>query len=216
MLGRLRSGKQRTLEFEALALMAGFALVVGLTIWVGEQMWGNGGDVRGVGSVKGDGRVFETPGDGGFEIDPDQAFTVMLGRGSGMDGLDTVRWESDGNVTLWRRNSKILGTLERAKLTADTPRTELLLKAVNTRGVMGMKKMYSGGVSDGTQWVLLIQQGENKKAVYLDNWFPHEAAGLAGDIDGLLEGLGLREAVWETVDKDVRNEDESRLWKSIQ
>lgn len=148
-----------------------------------------------------------------FVVDMGKDFHVELGRGSGMDGLETVAFGRDGNVTLFRERTQTQWQTANLKLSPDA--IARIFEVVNTEGIMKMPSAYHADVSDGTQWVLWIKQEHNSKAIYFNNYFPAGVKRLAERLDQELSDARLAAADWKEVPTKKFREHEKNLWQSI-
>jgi hypothetical protein len=153
-----------------------------------------------------------------FHIDPAIAFSIEFGRGSGWHGLDTVRVEQDGRVTLSRLiGSQTNPSWETATIQLQQNRLADILKAVETNGLMSLRRTYQDpNIADGTQWVLWITQGDHEKSVYFNNRFPVQITGFAEQLDRILSVAGLGNITWQPVPASQSRSHERELWKSIE
>jgi len=151
-----------------------------------------------------------------FPIDPEKPFHLEFGRGSGWHGLSVVILDESGQTILSREGS----TFRDGVIYQDWSTTEITLphdlireiaSAVNANAIITLNKSYSGHVYDGTQWVFLIAQGNNQKAVYFDNKFPSAITRFAKSLDEILARGGLPKADWKSGGRAL----DQTLWKSI-
>jgi hypothetical protein len=153
-----------------------------------------------------------------FAIDPEQAFRLEFGRGSGMRGLETVRITQDGRVALYRhqRSQPQQGGWESASLQLASGALAEVLKAVEANGLMALGRAYHDpDVADGTQWVFWVKQGEREKSVYFNNNFPRPITRFAEQLDSILSEAGLDEVAWQTVPDREAGLHHRELWNSI-
>lgn len=148
-----------------------------------------------------------------FSVDLGRAFHFELGRGSGMDGLDTVSFGLDGVVTLFRQQPA--GKWQTTAVRIGPEAIARIFAEVKAQGIMKMPAAYHADVYDGTQWVLWIQQDEKSKAIYFNNYFPKEARALAALVDKELASAGLSNAAWKDVPPKKSREHEKALWNSL-
>lgn len=97
---------------------------------------------------------------------PTLPYSVELGRGGGRSGLETIRVEPDGAVTLHRNPSR-RGDVgwERATLALSEPQRAELTESLGRHRVLTLDGRYSAGIADGTRWVLRIVHGEEEHVV---------------------------------------------------
>lgn len=155
-----------------------------------------------------------------FHIDATQPFRLEFGRGSGWQGLETVKIDQSGCVVLHRmkrerREDATLETWETATLSLPPDGLADVLKAIDENGLMGLHKSYSTDVQDGTQWVLWIKQGEREKSVYFNNSFPNVITRFAEQLDGTLAAAELDKVTWQPVPPSESRQHERELWNSI-
>ena len=130
-----------------------------------------------------------------FTIDSSQPFRLEFGRGSGWDGLNTVKIDQTGQAVLHRMKSErredvTVLSWEVATLQLSPEALAEALQAVESNDLMGLHRAYHEDIADGTQWVLWIKQGEREKSVYFNNRFPSAISAFAQQLDGVLRGPG--------------------------
>jgi hypothetical protein len=150
-----------------------------------------------------------------WQFDPAQAFHLEFGRGSGMDGLDTVVADQSGRAVLHRRNEDSR-KWETAELTLAPKSIQRIAKAVVDLDLIAMNCTYHANVNDGTQWVFWLQQGGKAKSIYFDNRFLASIKKFAAILDEELDRAGKGKATWKEVPKSMAREYEKALWKSIE
>lgn len=148
-----------------------------------------------------------------FEVDAAKDFCIELGRGSGMDGLETVAISSDGTVVL-HRLTKPRGWVT-ATLVLPQDALKRILTSLKVEKVMAMADAYHAGIADGTQWVLTVAQGDRHKAIYFDNHFPQPVLRFASIIDTELRAAGESTLRWKSVPKARWGDHDAQLWGSI-
>lgn len=148
-----------------------------------------------------------------FAIDPSAEFHFAFGRGSGMDGLDTILFGRDGIVTLHRKTSK--GRWQTATITLDSNSIRRILETTEAEHIMAMSAKYHADVSDGSQWILWITQGSRSKSIYFDNYFPQGIRRLATVLDSELAAAGIAAMKWKGVPMKESRLHEESLWNSI-
>jgi hypothetical protein len=149
-----------------------------------------------------------------IRIDSIADWRIEFGRGSGMDGLDTVKIASDGSVILHRFKRKGQPEWETTSLSLPPDALAKVLESVAENRLLGMSREYRADVYDGTQWVFWFRQKEAEKSVYFDNKFPRAIKRFAADLDRILQENGLDAAVWQPVQGPAGQHDRE-LWKSI-
>jgi hypothetical protein len=148
-----------------------------------------------------------------FKIDPAKDFHIELGRGSGMDGFETVAVERNGQVVLHRLKDEIKGRWQKATATLDRAAIDRVLAAVESNKIMEMAAAYHNDeVQDGTQWILWIRQGESSKAIYFNNHFPEAIKSFAKALDAEIQRAAIPEVRWE--DDAKPRSHEKALWES--
>ena len=155
-----------------------------------------------------------------FHIDPDRPWRIDLGRGSGMDGLDTVTLDQSGRVRLYQHTEAWLHNeiglpWETAEGRISPDAVAAVLAAAASNRLTELQHKYLTNVCDGTQWILRVRQGENEKAVYFDTHFPDAVLRFAAKLDEIVAadvGAGLR---WRPVLGVDRPGPQRELWESI-
>jgi len=155
-----------------------------------------------------------------FTIDLTQPFWLEFGRGSGWEGLDTIKIDQSGRVVLHRKKSErkedfIVVSWQVATLQLSPEALAEVLKAVESNGLMRLHKAYHEDIHDGAQWVVWIKQGEREKSVYFNNNFPRQITAFAEQVDGILAQAGLDKVTWQTVPERESRQHERELWNSI-
>lgn len=151
-------------------------------------------------------------------VEPGVPWRIEFGRGSGMQGLETVKVASDGAVVVHRlaRQADLARPLwETTSLALPPDAVAEVLGSVEKNGVLGLRRRYAAGVHDGTQWVFWFRQGGTEKASYFDNEFPAAVRRFAADLDRVLAENGLGGATWRPVPDTEAREHERELWDSI-
>lgn len=156
------------------------------------------------------------------EFRPDLPFTIELGRGSGMYGLDTIRISSDEGARLYRsetftpKHSRFRSQIwYSAQLELPKPAIASIASAISEHKIMGLDRKYHANIDDGTQWVLRIVQGESQKAIYFNNRFPEEVKRLATIIDQTFDKNGLAKVKWSEEPAMVAGQHDAELWQSL-
>jgi hypothetical protein len=137
-------------------------------------------------------------------LDPGTPYMIEFGRGSALDGFDTIKVGQDGSVTLHRVRRE-MGELFVETTTLQLPPAALaaVLDAVDETGLLSLYKTYhEPGVADGEQWILWVRQGQDHKSVYCDNHFPKRIVQFAEALDTILAEHGLDRAEWRRVADD--------------
>lgn len=155
-----------------------------------------------------------------FTIDPTQDFRLEFGRGSGLQGLDTVKIDRMGSVVLHRlkrdyENEKDIYTWQTATLHLTHEAMVDVVKAVEENGLTKLHRAYHENIHDGTQWVFWLKQGEHEKTIYFNNRFPKQITQFAKQLDGILAAAGRDRLAWQAVPEDESRKHERELWDSI-
>lgn len=91
-----------------------------------------------------------------------------------------------------------------------------VLHAAESNHLTGLARSYTAvNVRDGTQWVLVIRQGDREKAVYFDNHFPEPVRRFGRRLDeviGETVGPGPR---WRRVPPWSAGDHDRELWDAI-
>jgi hypothetical protein len=149
-----------------------------------------------------------------IRIDPSADWRIEFGRGSGMEGLDTVKIASDGSVILHRFKHRGPPEWETTSLALPPDALARVLESVAENRLLGMSREHHANIHDGTQWVFWFRQNEAERSVYFDNKFPRAIKRFAADLDRVLQEHALDAAVWQPVQGPARQHDR-QLWKSI-
>jgi hypothetical protein len=155
-----------------------------------------------------------------FSIDPNNAWVIEFGRGSGWQGLNTAKLDQDGHLLLHRLRMERQGNPFISgweTTTAELPSGAVaeVLESVKANRLMELDKAYHAAVCDGTQWVLWIRQGEREKAVYFDNHFPTPIVRFAERFDAIVSGSVGPALRWQAVPSARVRDHERELWESI-
>lgn len=148
-----------------------------------------------------------------FEIDATKDYLIEFGRGSGLDGLDTVAVSSDGTAALHRLTKTRRWAT--AALTLSHGALGRILKSLKSQRIMFMADAYHADIEDGNQWVLTVTQGNRRKAIYFNNHFPKSILRLAAAIDAELQEAGETALHWKLVPRAHWGDHDTRLWNSI-
>jgi hypothetical protein len=153
-----------------------------------------------------------------FRLDTNRPWNIDLGRGSGMDGLDTVKLSQDGQVILhrprrvrqWNGYAQVWDT---AELTLPPDSVGRIADAVAAERLLDLDRAYHAAVYDGTQWVLWVRQDGREKVVYLNNHFPDPVVRFAAAVDAELVAAGDR-VRWRPVPFWEHGSHDDELWAS--
>ena len=146
-----------------------------------------------------------------FRIDPGMPWRLEFGRGSGWHGLDTVKLDQDGCVVLHSLKSK----WQTATFNLPAEAVEEVLESLASNCLLELEKAYHAEVVDGTQWVLLVRQQDQKKSVYFNNHFPDPIVRFAFQLDKILSASAGPNLRWATVPFAQARDHERELWDCI-
>jgi hypothetical protein len=155
-----------------------------------------------------------------FRIDPDKPWQIVLGRGSGSHGLDTITLNQDGQLVIYRRKSESQGNFirlswETATLKLPPESVTKVLEAVEKHQLLKLDREYHANAHDGTQWVLWIRQGDQEKAVYFNNHFPEQIVKFAKLMDKIVWANSDLNLKWEKVRDEEESKHQLELWESL-
>jgi hypothetical protein len=155
-----------------------------------------------------------------FDLDAARQWRIDLGRGSGLDGLETVTVNQSGRLLLYQRTDELDGTVVRSRweTAADVLPPEAVasvLAAATSNQLTLLRRAYHADVYDGTQWVLRIRQGEHDKAVYFNNHFPERVVRFATKLDEIIATTVGPRLRWRPVVVFDGPPPEHELWESI-
>jgi len=146
-------------------------------------------------------------------LDASDPLELWLGRGSGMNGLDTVYVGPHAEVELYRHHRADDGAWwERAHMQL-TPSDMVELRAsITSHHLLALDHAYQNGTADGTQWIIAIVQGERGHVSLFGNVFPDGVESFAYDVDQLLAQRGLAAVQWTRVPHDEEGTHDDALW----
>jgi len=145
-----------------------------------------------------------------FLLDPAKPFVLELGRGSGLQGLDIIKVDQSGTLSMSRTTRS--ADTESTSLTLTRNDIAALADLVNTNQLTTMGQAYSDpSIADGTQWILWIQQGASEKAIYFNNSFPDQITTFASNLDALLQAAGSTAAKWTPLPKQQAADQQKAL-----
>lgn len=161
-------------------------------------------------------------------FDPTKDFTVMLGRGSGWDGLETIKVERSGRVVAYRQRfveeQKVIGGVAEkvrwsrwdvASFKISQAAVDQVCSSILKNRLMTMEDKYENSlIADGEQRILLIKHGGEVKWVYFNNSFPWRIESFAADLEQAVGLAKLPESSWEPVPQGDARVDEKALWES--
>ena len=153
-------------------------------------------------------------------LDAGKPYTLELGRGSGLDGFDTISVDHSGETVLYRQiHEKRWGTWskkwETAQLSMGKEAAQRLVKLVLDLHLLEMNRSYSAGAYDGTQWIFRLTQEGKLKSIYCDNYFPKPLRAFSRSLDTELKQAGVEKLKWRTVSDHERGLHDKDLWSSI-
>lgn len=139
---------------------------------------------------------------------------LELGRGSGRDGLDTVRIGSNGSVILFRygRNRS---EAESTRLALTEQQMNQIHQAIRQHDLEHLDRKYSRSIADGEQWILRINVKGEVRPTYFNNNFPPNIEAFADELDLVLAEAGLTEERWRAVRHIDGWRHDRELWDSI-
>ena len=142
-------------------------------------------------------------------FDPRKPFYLEFGRGSGWHGLETLALDESGRLTKYTFSPKPM----RGHATIDVRVLHCIADLLVANNVFTMKKSYSAGVHDGTQWILWVKQGGQEKSIYFDNYFPEAIRDFAQSIDAELGKCKVSYVDWSGPHGDA--DYQKAIWESI-
>ncbi len=149
----------------------------------------------------------------GDAFDSSRPFKMGFGRGSELEGFDTVSIADDGSAILCRRRRS--GEYwERAELRLTPAQMRGIGESIVRHELSKLKKEYHGGAVDGTQWRLWFRQNGYKKASYFDNEFPPGVVAFSEELDRLLVVAGAEEVSWQNIGRDRTHDRE--FWSALE
>lgn len=154
------------------------------------------------------------------KFDITKSFYLQFGRGSGWHGLDTIEIKETGDVTMIRmknewKDKTIYYFWEKTTISLNSLTIKNIALKIESLDLISMKSNYRADIMDGTQWILWIKQGEQKKSIYFDNSFPSAIKDFANFIDNELKKAGIDKAEWVRVPKNEARNHEKDIWNSL-
>jgi len=130
--------------------------------------------------------------------------------------MDTITIENE-HVTLYRLqlNELCYPCWETATMQLLPDDVKTLIKSLEQFQILKMSKAYHANVSEGTQWILLIQQGNYEKSIYFDNHFPDNIFAFSRFLDDLLVKRGFLDFTWQAIPENEPKNHENELWESL-
>lgn len=141
------------------------------------------------------------------KFDITKSFYLQFGRGSGWQGLDTIEIKETGDVTMFRMKNELKDKTiyyfwEKSTFSLNSLSIKNIALKIESLDLISMKSNYRADIMDGTQWILWIKQGEQKKSIYFDNSFPNPIKDFAIFIDNELKKAGVDKVEWVRVPKN--------------
>jgi hypothetical protein len=154
-------------------------------------------------------------------FDPTQPYRLRFGRGSGIDGLDTVAIYEKGQVVLYRSKEQwdggvIRHSWETATSSIDAETVRKIGELIRDCDLLGMNRAYHADVADGSQWVFWLVQGDHQKHIIFDNFFPEAIQDFAVGLDRDLKAGGVDVVEWKPVPAEEAGEHDKDLWESAE
>jgi hypothetical protein len=139
---------------------------------------------------------------------------LEFGRGSGRNGLSSVRVAKDGSVVLFRyvrhRND-----VESTSLVLRERQMYQIHQAIRNHQVENLDRKYSRSIADGEQWILRINVNDEIRSTYFNNNFPPNIEAFADELELVLAEAGLTQEGWRTVRHIDGWRHDRELWDSI-
>ncbi|MEK0451958.1 MAG: hypothetical protein RL088_4226 [Verrucomicrobiota bacterium] len=132
---------------------------------------------------------------GPFPFNPSQPYTLVLGRGNGVDGFNTVAIYPDGRVVI---NQKATQTSwERATVRLSPEEVRLVAESVVRNQLPSLKAEYHrDDVFDGKQWEMIIRQSGRVKETYFNNNFPAAIVNFSRELDTIIQNASRNKLDW--------------------
>lgn len=156
-----------------------------------------------------------------IQFDVSKPYRLEFGRGSGLEGLDTIALDENGHIILHRlkveeKNDVIHHYWERSNLYLSAQMTEEIAKLILDLRILDMKRAYHADVHDGTQWIFWLVQDGQEKSIYFNNHFPKAIQKFAVELDNKLKIVGIENAQWTRVPDKQTRQHEKAIWDSIE
>ena len=147
-----------------------------------------------------------------FSFDPRAPYRLILGWGSGMDGLETFDLQANGALQLVRRLvHRQSYSWEEAAAVLTPQQIAAVGELVVGHGVAGYRRLYEDpDLRDGEQWVLCLEQGGRRRVVYCNNHFP---PGIREFRDALLAAVEAEQLLWSPQKDLGQREHDVHLWQ---
>jgi hypothetical protein len=132
-----------------------------------------------------------------FQLDPKKPWSIQLGRGGFGTGSTWVHFRSSGHADLFR-DVKEDGKLrfEFAKIELAKEAIAKIVKAIDEEGLAKFEREYRADAFDGTQWHLVLTQGDRKRTTTFRNHFPDAIVRFAKSFDRILLDSANNRIVW--------------------
>ena len=145
-----------------------------------------------------------------FAIQLDEDFCFKFGRGSGLNGLNSLSINSNGMVLAHEHSSS---GIRRTSFSITPTELTAIIASVKSNQIIALDHEYhTEGVVDGTQWIFLAEQGKKLKSIYFNNNFPVAITSFAMELDSILD-IESRELEWDATTSG--SEVATQLWGSL-
>lgn len=151
-------------------------------------------------------------------FNPAAPYELKFGRGSGLDGYDTVVIDEAGHVQKLRPNP---GRFEDGKQyyweTSDSsiPReaARQIGKLILDHQLLELEREYHADVEDGSQWTFWLIQGNAEKRISFNNHFPEAIQDFAVAFDHIFFESQFDATEWEPLSDELEREQIDELWE---
>lgn len=148
-------------------------------------------------------------------FDVEKPYCLQFGRGSGLDGMDTIALDESGRVLLCRKKHAREGDgfntyWETKSFQTGANEIRQIASLIQDLDIIGMDREYYADIQDGTQWVFWLIQGDQEKTVYFSNHFPEVIQDFAMALDELLE-----DGTWARIPDEQGWSHADALWNAI-
>lgn len=139
-----------------------------------------------------------------MKFDSSKNFYLEFGRGSSLDGLDTIEIKETGDVSLNRlrkekKDNSFLLYWEKTSLSLKSSAYKQIASQIKELEIYRLQSKINTKVKDGSQWEILLKQGEQEKYICFSNSFPISIKKFADFIDNELKNAGADKAKWVRV-----------------
>jgi len=138
----------------------------------------------------------------------EKPYSVLFGRGSGLAGLDVVSFDSSGSARILRENQV-------CTFQASPEAIISLSKAIDDLHLLTLVKRYSGSMSDGAQWILIIKTATESHTTYFDNQFPDSVRQFSKIVDEAFPESFLLKQKWTRITTKESEAIQNPLWDAI-